>query len=396
MSLLAAFGAAAHAPAPAAPAAALAAATAAVVVPAITHIPSAAQRVVIWAPCVAFAFAYALFFLALAFSTWNPKAWSDARAFVLGCLSLGCRDGGAGGKGTAGGAAGSPAGSVGERLAGAAGGKGAAARDSARLLQAAKPVVLTWEDLGCAYNSPSGLQPVLQVSPQTPLRRVGLRLAAARPTVLTAVHRSMTSLHAPPPPFSNRPHPHPLPTPEKLSNQDVSGEARPREMLALMGPSGAGKSTLLDMLAARKTLGRLTGLVRVNGAVRGAGFRNISSYVPQEDNLTPQLSVVETCRMHCAFTLPRGTPAAAAAARTDEVLVAMGINHARDRLVGGVLPGGLLLRGLSGGERKRLWVAVGILATPSVVFLDGERLVASCYWAGCFFSGLLRDGWCCL
>jgi hypothetical protein len=45
--------------------------------------------------------------------------------------------------------------------------------------------------------------------------------------------------------------------------------------------------------------------------------------------------------------------------------------QAHDRLVGGVLPGGLLLRGLSGGERKRLWVAVGIIATPSVVFLDG-------------------------
>jgi len=83
------------------------------------------------------------------------------------------------------------------------------------------------------------------------------------------------------------------------------------------------------------------------------------------------MSVLETCQLFTAFTLPRGTPAPRAAARIDEVLVAMGIHHARDRLVGGVLPGGLLLRGLSGGERKRLWVAVGILATPSVVFLDG-------------------------
>jgi ATP-binding cassette subfamily G (WHITE) protein 2 len=91
----------------------------------------------------------------------------------------------------------------------------------------------------------------------------------------------------------------------------------------------------------------------------------------QEDNLTPQMNVVETCQLYCALTLPRGTPVPDAAARIDEVLRAMGMSHARDRLVGGVLPGGLLLRGLSGGERKRLWVAVGILATPSIVFLDG-------------------------
>jgi ATP-binding cassette subfamily G (WHITE) protein 2 len=45
--------------------------------------------------------------------------------------------------------------------------------------------------------------------------------------------------------------------------------------------------------------------------------------------------------------------------------------HARDTLVGGVLPGGLSLRGLSGGERRRVSVAIGILAAPSIVFLDG-------------------------
>ena len=48
----------------------------------------------------------------------------------------------------------------------------------------------------------------------------------------------------------------------------------------------------------------------------------------------------------------------------------MGLGTHHKTLVGGVLPGGLMLRGLSGGERKRLSIAVGILAAPSVVFLD--------------------------
>lgn len=72
-------------------------------------------------------------------------------------------------------------------------------------------------------------------------------------------------------------HPHPPLT----THQAVSGEARPREMLALMGPSGSGKSTLLDMLAARKSLGKLTGVVTVNGEPLHSGYRRMTSYVPQ-------------------------------------------------------------------------------------------------------------------
>lgn len=268
------------------------------------------ERTVIWVPAVAFALAYSLFFICSALTTLNPKAWSDAKALLFsrwkakrglkaGQLPDACAPPSAAGA-----------------AAGNGGGGGSAESTSDQTLclaQVAAPVVLSWEGLGCSYNTPEGIKPVLQ---------------------------------------------------------DVSGEAHPREMLALMGPSGSGKSTLMDMLAARKSLGRLSGAVKVNGVPRGSGFRRMCSYVPQDDNLLPIFTVVETCRLYAALTLPRGTPAGAASARADEVLAAMGMHRARDRLVGGVLPGGLLLRGLSGGERKRLWVAVGILATPSVVFLD--------------------------
>jgi len=151
----------------------------------------------------------------------------------------------------------------------------------------------------------------------------------------------------------------------------VSGAARPYQLLALMGPSGAGKSTLLDILAARKTIGQLSGSVTVNGAPRASEFVRKISYVPQEDNFMPAMTVAETCGLHAALKLPRGTPPDQAATRIDDVLCSMGMLHARDTLVGGVLPGGLMLRGLSGGERRRLSVAVGILASPSIVFLDG-------------------------
>jgi ABC-type multidrug transport system ATPase subunit len=66
-----------------------------------------------------------------------------------------------------------------------------------------------------------------------------------------------------------------------------------------------GKSTLLDILAARKTVGRLTGRVCVNGAPRTSDFVRRISYVPQEDNFMPAMTVQETCALHAALKLPR-------------------------------------------------------------------------------------------
>ncbi|KAI8470836.1 MAG: hypothetical protein J3K34DRAFT_521019 [Monoraphidium minutum] len=177
-------------------------------------------------------------------------------------------------------------------------------REHLAACRVAEPLTLEWEGLGCEYNTAHGVRTVLK---------------------------------------------------------DVSGAARPCELLALMGPSGAGKSTLLDILAARKSVGRLAGVVTVNGAPRGADY---------EDNFQPAMTVAETCELHAALALPRGTPRAQAAARVEEVLAAMGMLHARNTLVGGVLPGGLSLRGLSGGERRRVSVAIGILAAPGILFLD--------------------------
>jgi ABC-type dipeptide/oligopeptide/nickel transport system ATPase subunit len=68
--------------------------------------------------------------------------------------------------------------------------------------------------------------------------------------------------------------------------------------------------------------------------------------------------------------LPREWAAAQRRVRIREVLAEVGLAHAHRTIVGGTLPGGLLMRGLSGGERKRLAIAVGILAAPSVLFLD--------------------------
>ncbi len=146
--------------------------------------------------------------------------------------------------------------------------------------------------------------------------------------------------------------------------------ALPTQCKALLGPSGAGKSTLMDILAQRKSVGTLTGQLLVSGRPVARGFIRKTAYVPQDDNFVPTMTTMETMRFYAAIILPDSMGRAGRQQRVEEVLSAVGLGTHHKTLVGGVLPGGLMLRGLSGGERKRLSIAVGILAAPSVVYLD--------------------------
>lgn len=150
----------------------------------------------------------------------------------------------------------------------------------------------------------------------------------------------------------------------------VYGRVVPQEMLALMGPSGSGKSTLLDILAMRKSVGNLEGAILVNGKPRDKSFVSKTAYVPQDDVLLPSMTVLETMTQYGNLILRSRMSAKDKRARIQEVLQVVGLADHQDTLVGGYLPGGILLRGLSGGERKRLSVAAGIIALPSVIFLD--------------------------
>jgi ABC-type multidrug transport system ATPase subunit len=90
----------------------------------------------------------------------------------------------------------------------------------------------------------------------------------------------------------------------------------------------------------------------------------------QEDNFVPTMTTKETLTFYSNMVIPSNWTAKRRQERVEEVLAAMGLAHSHHTLVGGTLPGGLMLRGLSGGERKRLAVAAGILAAPAVLFLD--------------------------
>lgn len=99
---------------------------------------------------------------------------------------------------------------------------------------------------------------------------------------------------------------------ERKILDNISGFARPGQVLALMGPSGAGKTTMLDMLAGRllpNKVNKTEGSVRVNGEKRDFNsFRQLCAYVLQADNFFPELTVRETVNLSALLRLPREIP----------------------------------------------------------------------------------------
>ncbi|EGD81253.1 ATP-binding cassette transporter G2 [Salpingoeca rosetta] len=149
----------------------------------------------------------------------------------------------------------------------------------------------------------------------------------------------------------------------------LNGEVKPGQVLAIMGASGAGKTTLLNMLAGRLSAaghGRSGGSILVNGQKRNFNtFRQISAYVLQQDCFFPTLTVRETITLSAMLRLPVHMSREAKLAQVDGVIAELGLTKCADTYVGNEL-----IRGVSGGEKKRLNVGTELVTNPSLLFLD--------------------------
>ncbi|KAK8521410.1 hypothetical protein V6N13_077515 [Hibiscus sabdariffa] len=147
---------------------------------------------------------------------------------------------------------------------------------------------------------------------------------------------------------------------------DISGQAVRGEVMAIMGPSGAGKSTFLDALAGRIARGSLEGSVRINGKpVTTSYMKMISSYVMQDDQLFPMLTVHETFMFAAEVRLPPSISRAEKKKRVDELLKQLGLETTAHTYIGDEGR-----RGVSGGERRRVSIGIDIIHKPSLLFLD--------------------------
>ncbi|KAJ1695253.1 hypothetical protein LUZ63_011951 [Rhynchospora breviuscula] len=158
---------------------------------------------------------------------------------------------------------------------------------------------------------------------------------------------------------------------EKTILNGMSGFVCPGEMLAMLGPSGSGKTTLLTALGGRlgtstNTGTHFSGKITYNGQPFSGAMRRRTGFVAQDDVLYPHLTVVETLRYTALLRLPSTLSTAEKAAHAEAVMVELGLTKVAHSMIGGVRG----VRGLSGGERKRVSIGLEMLVNPSLLLLD--------------------------
>lgn len=197
----------------------------------------------------------------------------------------------------------------------------------------------------------------------------------------------------------------------QLDKRTLSGKKLPRKSIlnpvsttfqagvlnVIMGPSGSGKTSLLNAMALRLrnspgTRYRPSGKLTFNGAMPSDSvIRSVCSYVCQDDEaLLPSLTVRETLRFAAGLRLPSFLSTAEKHQRAEEVLLKMGLKDCANNLVGNDL-----IKGISGGEKRRVTIAVQVLTDPRILLLDEPTSGLDAFTASSIMEvlhGLAQEG----
>ena len=177
--------------------------------------------------------------------------------------------------------------------------------------------------------------------------------------------------------------------------QDLAGRTVSGELTAILGPSGAGKTTLLECISLRNR--NFDGCVQYDRQAPQGRFFTVSAFVHQEEMLYGFLTPREHLTFHAIARMSGGGGGWGGGAdpnqygkdgkeggngshnrmsqhnmmgrRVEEVIKEVKLEKCADALIGGNDPV-FAIKGISGGERKRLTIATELLLTPEVIFLD--------------------------
>mmetsp|Transcript_4727 Transcript_4727/g.11152 ORF Transcript_4727/g.11152 Transcript_4727/m.11152 type:complete len:664 (-) Transcript_4727:210-2201(-) len=143
---------------------------------------------------------------------------------------------------------------------------------------------------------------------------------------------------------------------------NVSGRVSDGSTVAILGPSGAGKTSLLKALSLGITSGKVTGNIELNGKkLTTQGFKDHCFLVEQYDHHWPFLTCKETLMYAASLLLGSGNHSSV----VDNIIDKMGLQSCKDTKVGNDF-----VQGLSGGQKRRLSIAIALLKKPAVIMLD--------------------------
>ncbi|KAM7250324.1 hypothetical protein ACFE04_022207 [Oxalis oulophora] len=152
---------------------------------------------------------------------------------------------------------------------------------------------------------------------------------------------------------------------EKLILKGMTGIVKPGEILAMLGPSGSGKTTLLSALGGRLVDGKLTGKITYNNTILSNSMKRNIGFVTQDDVLYPHLTVTETLVFTALLRLPNSLTTKEKILQAESVITQLGLTKCKNGIIGGPF-----VRGISGGERKRVSIGQEMLINPSLLLLD--------------------------
>ena len=146
---------------------------------------------------------------------------------------------------------------------------------------------------------------------------------------------------------------------------DITSNISPYQLSAWMGPSGSGKTSLISVAAGLISEPLKDGSIKINGE-EGALPKRLVGVVWQDDLLLSNLTVKETVRFAARLKTPQYISDEEVEMLVEDTLSRLGLTQVQDSLIGD----GGKNRGISGGERKRVAVAVELVARPSILLLD--------------------------
>lgn len=145
---------------------------------------------------------------------------------------------------------------------------------------------------------------------------------------------------------------------------NVSGDVNSSEMLALMGPSGSGKTSMLSILGQRTT-SKVSGEILYGGRTMTPDLKREIGYVSQDDILFSELTVFESFYFVAMLRLSKYMTKDDKLKRVHNTIETLGLMNCKDTIIGNNL-----MRGVSGGERKRVSIGIELLIDPVILFMD--------------------------